>query len=440
MNRIIRKFIHAVKEALAERRFLLTVLRFFFIKIPVRIKNVFLRLLTKADTVLALPYLYFIRKTTKIDPRTIVLITSRGAYDCNPKAICEEIRRQNLPYELIWVTRKNNVEGEATFPPGIKTVYRDSYEFHKACAKAAVIIDNSVNLSFMLYKKKPGQTLIETWHGAIGIKKFSKDANHDRVWVRKAEKQGAETDYCLSNSAFETRLFKDTFWPNAEILRYGHARNDVLFLPNDRAAALENKIRAQYDIPENKRICLYAPTFRDDMDDSPYRIPYRRLLAALSERFGGEWVILTRYHLLARKRLTNLSLPPEVINVSDYPDIQELMRITDVGVTDYSSWICEYMLTGRPGFLFATDAAAYVKNERALFFPLNSMPFPLAENSEQLIDNILRFDENRFAADCKAFLARHGSVDDGHAAARAVEKIKEITGLGDAQKSAVSSQ
>ena len=427
MKRIFKKIRVSLQDAVAERRFLLTVLRFLFIKLPIALKNGFLKLLVKVDTVIALPFLWGIRTFTKIDPHTIVFISSRGAYDCNPKAICEEIRRQGLPYRPIWVTRRLNEGAEAEFPKGVKTVYRDSWAFHKACACAKVIVDNSVNLRFMLYKKKRGQYLIETWHGAIGIKKFSKDTNKDKVWVRKAEKQGAETDFCLSNSAFETALFKETFWDKAEILEYGHARNDVLFLPEDEAAALDRRLRLAYDIPPDKRICLYAPTFRDDADDSPYRIPYRTLLEALKTRFGGDWVILTRYHLLARKRLAGVTLPPEVINVSDHPDIQELLRITDVGITDYSSWICEYMLRRKPGFLFATDAATYEKNERELCFPLSSMPFPLASDSETLIQNILSFDGDRYLRECDAFLARHGSVDDGHAASRAVEKIRELT-------------
>ena len=417
----------AIRNALAERRFFLTVFRFFFVKLPKLIKKKLERFCIKVDTAIALPYLRLISKCTKIDPQTVVFISSRGAYDCNPKAICEELIRRKLPYKIYWVARHSKQPEDLAFPPEVTPVFRDSYEFHKACAAARVIVDNSVSLAYMLYKKKPGQVLIETWHGAIGIKKFSKDTNKDKVWVRKAEKEGAQTDYCISNSAFETQLYRETFWPQAEILEYGHARNDILFAEeNAGLAALKKKIFDFYDIPAGKKLCLYAPTFRSDFDINTYRLPYRSLINALTQRFGGEWVILTRFHQLVRKKIKNVSFPAEVINVSDYPDIQELMRFTDVGITDYSSWICEYMETGRPGFLFATDLDQFIENERELFFPLSSYPFPLARNSEELFENILRFDEEQFAAECNSFLQRYGCVDDGHACARAADKICEL--------------
>ena len=104
------------------------------------------------------------------------------------------------------------------------------------------------------------------------------------------------------------------------------------------------------------------------------------------------------------------------------------MAITHVAITDYSSWICEFLLTGRPGFLFATDADYYLQNERALVYPLDSTPFPLAKNTKQLVDNILNFDADKFEADRVKFLEKYGSVDDGNASKRTVEKIKEILG------------
>ena len=171
---------------------------------------------------------------------------------------------------------------------------------------------------------------------------------------------------------------------------------------------------------------MYAPTFRDDGDLSPYTIDYDRLLEVLQIRFGGEWVILTRFHSRTKKFLANYSLPKSVVNVSGYPDIQELQLIIDAGITDYSSWICEYMLRRKPGFTFATDVDNYAGHERTLFFPLSALPFPTSSNEDDLIENILNFDEEKYVDDCNAFLAEKGSIDDGHAAERTVEEIKKI--------------
>ena len=98
----------------------------------------------------------------------------------------------------------------------------------------------------------------------------------------------------------------------------------------------------------------------------------------------------------------------------------------DVGITDYSSWICEYMLRRKPGFTFATDVDNYAEHERELFFPLTALPFPTSSNSDELVKAILNFDEDKFVADCDAFLKEKGSVDDGHAGERAAEAIRKL--------------
>lgn len=366
-------------------------------------------------------------KRTPIQKNKIIFLTFRGEYDCNAKWICEEIIRQNLPYDLVWGVYKQTNLATAGFPPQVRTAQRGSYHFYKELASAQIIVDNGISCAVLKYRKKKKQILIETWHGAIGIKKFSPDTNKDKNWVEQAYAEGEMTDYCISNSTMENDIYRDTFWKDAEILMYGHARNDILFEKDtDRTKKIREKIYREFNLTEDTRICLYAPTFRDDKDLSPYLIDYSGLQNALETRFGGKWVIFTRFHYRVRKAVANYELPDFVINVSKYNDIQELMAFTDVAITDYSSWICEYMVTRRPGFLFATDMADFQETERSFFYPLSSMPFPLAVTNEELIDNILHFDMEKFIPACDAFLKDKGCIDDGQASVRAVEKIKSI--------------
>lgn len=400
----------SIIRALVERRFLKKTIAWF-------------------DKQIAKISIMMMTRMVSVVNNNIVFITSRGAYDCNPKWITEEIIRQKLPYKLTWVVRKKSSIRE--FPDNINLVNRGSYEFYKAIAQAKVIIDNSVNMAYMEYRKKHNQILIETWHGAIGIKKFSADTNNDKLWIKKARQEGKSTDYCISNSTFEDAIFQESFWSKAEILQYGHARNDVLFGNDEKKNnRIRKKIFERYDLPQNVKICMYAPTFRDDGDLTPYLLDYNEIVDALSTKFGGRWIIFVRFHFKVMKSIPHNLLPDSVINVSEYPDIQELMTCVDVGITDYSSWICEYLLTRRPGFLFATDMDHYAEKEREFFYPLDSMPFPLATNNEQLVDNIKKFDKERFAVECEQFLRDKGCIDDGHASERIVEKIKEIIGEG----------
>ena len=113
-----------------------------------------------------------------------------------------------------------------------------------------------------------------------------------------------------------------------------------------------------------------------------------------------------------------------VINATAYADIQELMVASDVGITDYSSWLCDYVLTRRPAFIFATDYDKY-NEEHGLYYPLEDSPFPVATDNDQFEKNVLFFDDEDYQRKIDAFLEWTGCVDDGHASERIVDKLVE---------------
>lgn len=385
--------------------------------------------LQRADRIVSQMVRRIVLRKAPIDRQKVLFTTFDGEYDCNPKAIANEIIRQGLPWKLVWVAKKSGIADKQQFPRSMKIVEWEKYDFYEEASSAKVWITNSTYLTGLRLDKRPGQVLIQTWHGSLGLKRF--ETNQNKKWLKVGYKDGARTDYCISNSAFETKLFKDTFWKNAEILPYGHARNDILLSQDTlRIAEVKQRVLEALGIPEDKKIALYAPTFRDNKSLSPYSINYAMVQAALSERFGGDWVIICRFHpqvlsALRKKKKKMPSFPDFVINGTSYKDIQELLLVADVGITDYSSWICDFVLTRRPGFLFATDMQGYY-SERGFYFPLESTPFPLAEDNQSLQQNILSFDEETYRRRCEEFLQDKGCVDDGHAAERIVEKLKEI--------------
>jgi len=422
-----------ILRALVERKFIQTVwkkIKNFPNKTWRKIKSI----PSLLDKILSFITVKIMALFIPVDDSKIIFLTFRGSYDCNPKWICEEIVRRKLPYRLSWSFRKKTQTGREDYPPEIKLVRLGTLEFYRDLCSAKLIVDNGITTSWQRYRKKKGQYLIETWHGSLGIKKFSKDAVKDKNWVRKAFREGKMTDVCISNSTFEEdRVYREDYWKSSAMWRHGHARNDILFeLDKDRVKKIKKKINELYQLEEDAKICLYAPTFRDDGDRRPYEIDYEALAEALTERFGGNWVILTRFHYRLwerfRKAMMNVDSSVRVINVTAYPDIQELAVRTDVAITDYSSWICEYMLTRRPGFLFATDLNSYVTKDRPFFFPLDTLPFPVAEDQEQLFENIRNFDHNKYTCKCDGFLREMGSVDDGHAAERTVDEIERLMG------------
>lgn len=209
----------------------------------------------------------------------------------------------------------------------------------------------------MGFKKKKNQVLIQTWHGSLGLKRF--ETTSDLNWIHKAKKMGKMTDYCLSNSTFETNLFKQTFWKDSQILEYGHARNDMLIKTNGmRALYLRNMLNFKYKIPRDSHIFLYAPTYKDKTSIGLYLLNYEAIKVALEHTYGGDWVILVRMHLMVRKYFEQKKIKlamKGVVDLSNYTDIQDLLIISDMAMTDYSSWICDYIMTMRPAIIYASD-------------------------------------------------------------------------------------
>lgn len=404
-------------------------------------KRFFKAVINWLDKNISTIFIRSIQNKIPIENNKIIFLTFRNDYDCNAKWICEEILRRKLPYQLVWVIRKGTKTGPDYFPKELKLVRKESYEYYKELSSAKIIIDNGISMIHSRYKKKKNQILIETWHGSLGIKKFSKDTVNDKEWVKKALKEGKATDYIISNSDFEDEIYREDYWKKTPIWKLGHARNDILFNENkEYKKVIKEKLFQKYVIADdnkksddnfkklddNCKICLYAPTFREKLNVSSYELDYNMLRNSLKEKFGGDWIIFVRFHFRMIKKMKNSLDELPVVDVSSYPDIQEILLCTDVGVTDYSSWICDFMLTKRPGFLIAKDLASYQEEERDFAYPLSELPFPLAYSDKGLRENILNFKMENFIEDCNRFLKNKGCVDNGTASKKIVNRINKI--------------
>jgi len=423
---VIRK----IKKAAIEGNLLQKSIRFIFTKFP-KI------LLEKTDWVIGCMFRAFYVFCTPINTKQIMFIPFQGDFTCNTKYIAEELLKRNTDYKLIFSARKASLKNREMYPKGITLVDQYSADFYREIIKSKMIIANSVEFLKKPAPKKAEQILIETWHGSLGIKRFGEKENHGKAWVSAAKRCGKRADFIISNSQFEDNVYRDTFWKTTPILQYGHPRNDILF--SDDSALLKkirNNILEYYEASAeqensvdlyNHRFVLYAPTFRDNHSIKPYRIDFDKLREALAERFGGKWSVLVRLHPTVRKKAKKFTSKKDVIDVTKYPDIQELMLVSDVAITDYSSWIYDFVLTKRPGFIFATDIYDY-EDERGFYYPLSSTPFPIATDNEELVNNVLSFDEAKYRADVNSFLEDKGCVDDGLASKRTVDKIVELMG------------
>ena len=355
----------------------------------------------------------------------IFLETFSNSYCCNPKYITEEIINRNLHCELVWgVQKKYN---KNSFPQNIKLVEYGTNEYIEEFASSKIIIrnDRGENDLALGLIKKDNQVYIQTWHGSLGIKKTGVDINTANGKSILSHKLDAKTiDYLISNSEFTNNLFKSIFFNNGKILQIGHPRNDIFFKDYE---LIKERIFKQYNLPKDTHLLMYAPTFRDKCADlSIYSIDYQKLLRTLENKFGGNWVIFTRLHPKLIELKDSFSLnQANIIDVTDYPDMQELLVIADSVITDYSSCIYDFVLTRRCGFIYASDIEQY-NTSRGLYYPLETTPFPIAKKNDELIKNIENFDYEKYKTDVEHFLTEKECVDDGHASEKVVDLIQSI--------------
>ena len=336
----------------------------------------------------------------------------RGFGD-NPKAIAQALLRQNEDFDLVWLTR----DITTPLPKGVRPCKYGTPQAVKELSTAAVWVNDSRGGA--KYKRK-GQKYLQTWHG-FALKHIEKSAQNLPVsYVNQAKKDSSQIDLLVSNSDFMTRVYKEDFWYDGEIALYGSPRNDSFFKENQAGA----KVREFFSLPQDRKLVLYAPTFRDNGASDCYAIDTEGLLTSLSTRFGGEWAVLLRLHpnaaALAEKAFSYDG--NYTVNATAYPDMQELMLSADMLITDYSSSMFDYALSDKPCIRFATDIEEY-KKDRGFYIPLEKVPFPLAKSNEELMGLILTFDCDAQGKVWQDFKEEHGIFEDGMASQRCARQI-----------------
>ncbi len=426
--------------------------------ISVCIKKFFLMPFFKIDYAICKIVRTIWSNNQQIKDNKIVLTAVDGRYDCNPKYIAQEIIDRKLPYELVWLVKNDEEIIHGDFPGELTVLKKGTYEAYQAMATARIWIENELKYlkPYSLLKKK-GQVYIQTWHGSLGFKRIGRANQHNQSGKKKryvkrvAKKCDKVTDMCISNSVFETNVFREAYWTNTPILQYGHARNDILFLKDaEQYRKIKEKVLVKLEVmkkiptnfdelPEfeknailqqrqealNTKYILYAPTYRIDGSVKCFNVDFEQLIESLALRFGGNWKVIMRFHLHNRKAGKNISKSSYLINATAYPDMQELLCIADAGLSDYSSWLCDYALTAKPAFIYAVDFDVY-GHDRGFYYPLETTPFPISRNNEELNESILHFDMMQYESNRKIFLDDKGCVEDGYAAKRLVDKIEEI--------------
>lgn len=381
--------------------------------------NFFQHCLKKFDKLIGMFARKIIYRKGEVRNNRIFFMTYDNKYSCNLRYIADEILRQELPVEIFWATKCKDKKLVSTFPKGIKLVERGKIPMFEAQATSKIWFDNALNCVWFDIPKKKDQIYINTWHGSMGIKRLS----GNRYWMWRAKKCRKITDYCISNSIFEENVYRDTFWRDSTYLRFGHARNDVL-LQTEKHPEIIARIREKYELLEDTHILLYAPTFRDDGTTDCFDIDFAVLKASLEKQYGGNWCIFVRMHHKNKSVKLSDEWNEWLKDASSYPDMQELLVAADVGITDYSSWAYDFVITRKPLFIYATDIEKY-DGTRGFYYSLTTTPFPICRNNAELEKEILDFNERQYLNRCEDFLQEKGCAESGDAAEKIVEFIKK---------------
>lgn len=354
-----------------------------------------------------------------------------SGYGCNGKYVLQRLLESGIALDkkldLVW-TVKDVKRYQNQFPPEIRLVEYGSAEAMREYATAKVWVQNYQMVHYLNQglKKKKGQYYIQMWHGSFGIKKIENNCNilqQDQNWLTLARWNSESTDYWISNSDFETDVYRNAFWKVKNVLEYGHPRNDIFFAEDKEERC--KKIRRNLGLGEEK-LLLYVPTFRDDTMKVRQPLDIPLLLGSLKERFGGEWKFLLRAHPRIKQfEDTSITEQDEVMEVTDYPDIQELLLAADAVITDYSSAVFDFMLSRKPAFLYIDDVDRY-RQVRGLYYPVEETPFPIAGSNEELSEKILGFDEESYKKAVDVFLEGKGSKEEGQASQRVAELIEDL--------------
>ncbi len=372
---------------------------------------------------------------TKVNSKRIVFDSFMGRqYSDSPKAIYEYMlsQREYKDYEFVWVAKKGE---KKYFPKNSRTkiVEYNSNMYKKVYAGAKYWVSNSRLPEYL--SKKRGQIYIQTWHGTP-LKKLGFDIevkggnamNTVKDIRHKYASDSKRYDYLISPSDFCTKHFASIFHleKRAEIIKtLGSPRCDKIGKAGEEEI---REIKKALKLPKNKKVILYAPTWRDDQHKSGVGYIFENELdfEKMQEKFGDKIVILFRAHYFVANAFDFEKYKDFVFDMSDYPDINDLYNISDVLITDYSSAMFDFAILERPMFFYMYDLEKYKNKLRDFYFSLFNLPGPISTNMDELVRDVGKYldrgDNAEHLEKYEKFNKKFNKLSDGRATERVVKE------------------
>lgn len=330
---------------------------------------------------------YYERMTIK---KNFVLYESffgRGML-CGPYALFLQMMEDPLYAHMthVWVlddlSRHEDILEQYKNYPNVKFVEYLSRGYLKYLSSAEYIVNNVTFPSFFV--KKKGQTYINTWHG-IPLKKLGYDLPNGAEATSNIIRNFLQADYLISANSFLTEIYKKAYKLDGifkgKIIEEGYPRLDTL-LRYDKAALLKKLDKAGVKVYPEKKVILYAPTWKETVDSAEEVLEkYSSIKAQLEQALPAYQVLIKAhqfvYALIREKSEYDYIVPATI-------DANEILPLADVLISDYSSIYFDYLYFERPILFYIPDLADY-KNYRGLYFPLEELPGPYSENLSDII-------------------------------------------------------
>lgn len=364
----------------------------------------------------------------KVDDHVIIFIAYHGrGYTCNPKYLHQYLASnpKYQDYQFVWALKK---PGKTDIPHAKKIRYNGLKYFYYMCKAKYWIVNCKLPKHI---QKKPEQVYLQTWHGTP-LKRLA----HDIIKVPgmtfyrsgMSYKQMTETydddvskyNYMISPNPFSTKAFESSFRIDRErLIETGYPRND--FLTNLTKEQIR-ELKIKYQLPSDKKILLYAPTWRDNSYSARgYTFELKADFHKWKEILGDEYIVLFKPHyLIINKYQNDPQLEGFLINADADMDINDLYAVSDVMVTDYSSVFFDYANLDRPIYFYMFDLKEYADELRGFYFDIyKTLPGDIEENEDKLLMKIKKgdYDYSRLERFNKEF----NGLQDGHCSQRVID-------------------
>ncbi len=363
------------------------------------------------------------KRLFKTKNNNVTFITvHKGNLKDNLGFVYAELSKRNSNFNYTFISKEeysfSEISSLASFLHKIIEIFRlflfKSYKM--ATSRYILLNDNFLPMAYMNFNSK--DVVIQLWHGAGAFKKFGLSSTSNQDLIELQQLISKKLDHIIVSSKNVAPFYEEAFGVDSEkILALGIPSTDYYFKKHD-LNELRVKFEDKYPKAKNKKIVLYAPTFRENekMDEN---LIENFDIELFNNELGSEYILCIRLH----PQINNASLNEEnVINLTDYPDEKELLLLADILITDYSSIMVEYTLLNKPLIFYPYDYEYYLDSERGFYFNYkNIVPGPVARTNKELI-NIIKEDNYDFKKinDFKTYQFDHA---DGNSSKRVVDLL-----------------